>query len=102
MKRIFAALSTLAVLASMLVLTTFSKHGVPAAHAQVGCTAASLSGNYGFVTLNSFFAKNPHAHFLPEADVGLITFDGAGNSSTSFIDSSNGAISPFTDTGTYT
>jgi|SRR5437016_801718 len=102
MKRTLGALYAVVVLATMLFLATISKHAVPAVHAQSGCAVATLRGGYGFVTLNSFFAKNPHAHFLPEADVGLITFDGAGNLSTSFTDSSNGAVAPFTDTGTYT
>jgi len=103
-KRILSVLFALVVSAILVVVMTTSKsnYGVPAVHAQAGCTAATLTGSYGFVTLNSFFAKNPHAHFLPEADVGLITFGGAGNSSISFTDSSNGAIAQFTDTGTYT
>jgi len=103
MKRTIGAIFALVVLAGMLVLAIISKNRVPAVHASPGCTVATLTGNYGFVSINSFFSRTSTSRFLPSGDVGLITFDGGGNLSTTFTDSANGSITTFTAIpGTYT
>ena len=95
-----------AVLASLLVLSIIPKLSVPAVHAQgSSCTLATLTGGYGFSAtgFNPINTKTrSSAPQPPASDVGLITFDGAGNFSTSFTDVNNGGGTPFTDTGTYT
>ncbi len=104
MKRTLGAVFAVAVLATLLVLGTIPKIQVPAVHAAPGpgCTLATLTGSYGFATSSSFFSRTGTSRSLPSADVGVITFDGAGNFSISFTDSSNGVISQnITDTGTY-
>jgi hypothetical protein len=90
-------LFAVSVLASLLVPFTVD--------AQSSCTLATLTGTYGF----SATGYNPintktrsSAPQSPASEVGLVTFDGAGNFSTSFIDVTNGGGTSFTDTGTYT
>jgi hypothetical protein len=93
--RILSALLALAVLATLAIVTTTSKHGVRAVYASSGCTDATLQGNFGFVWTGfgteHFITKGPTN--APFAAVGLGTFDGAGNFSGSFTASGNGSIS---------
>ena len=105
MKRTVRGLFTVVVAVSLLVLGTMLKRSVPALHAQGGCALSTLTGNYGF-TSTSFVALNPtnsHSPFVPEADVGLASFDGAGNLSVTFTDVFNGLVTQGnSETGTYT
>jgi hypothetical protein len=102
MKRIIGISLTLAVAAALLALFPDSKRIVPVAHAQSGCSVATLSGNYGF-TGSGFASPKAKAHEVPVAYSGLETFDGAGNLSATFTAANNGTISTGqTATGTYT
>ena len=104
MKRIIGISLTLTVAAALLALSPNSKRIVPVAHAQSGCSVATLSSNYGFT--GSGFASPHHSvkgAEVPVAYSGLETFDGAGNFSATFTSASNGTISTGdTVTGTYT
>jgi hypothetical protein len=90
-KRIFSVLFALAV-----VVTTTST-----VYAQ--CSNATLTGNYAF-NHHGFSARHgTPGNEVPFASVGVVTFDGAGNlsSTTTFV--FNGSGGPFgPDTGTYT
>jgi hypothetical protein len=100
MRRIPGALLALAVLAVLLVVTTTSKHGVRTVYAQSGCSVATLRGNYG-VTFSGFLVDNNTSQ--PFYGEGLVTFDGAGNSSGTLNFSLNGVPtlnSPYTATYT--
>jgi len=67
-KRIFSLLFVLAV-----VVTTTSS-----VYAQ--CSNATLTGSYGFKG-DGFGTHNGHGNAIPFAQVGVVTFDGAGNAS---------------------
>jgi hypothetical protein len=101
--RIASALLALAVLAALAIVTTTSKHTVRAVYASTGCTDATLTGNYavsgpGFTNTN----KTANGNEVPFTAVGVFTFDGAGNISTTFTLSTNGAIQVGdTSSGTY-
>jgi len=101
--RIVSALLALAVLAALVIVTTTPKHGVRAVYASSGCTDATLTGNYsfvysGFTTPNRSVAGQED----PQAAVGVFTFDGAGNVSTSYAVSFRGVTSGSqSGTGTY-
>ena len=109
MKRILSAVLTLVFFAAILAVATISKRTVRAVYAGGGCSVATLSGAYafsqaGFTTKNTM-GGNP----LPFADVGVSTFDGAGNLSVTFTDMSPGkpggyraAVQGLTGSGTYT
>jgi len=95
---------TLAVLAALAIVTTTSKRSVQAVYASTGCTDATLTGKYAF-NLSGF--TTPHRETtgseVPAAAVGVFTFDGAGNLSTTLTGSINGAIEAAdTSSGTYT
>ena len=103
MKRITSIL-VLAALATLVALAPVSGHLVPAVHASSGCTVANLNGTYAF-SFNGFanVGKVGHVKTVPTDDVGVATFDGAGNVSASYTDSTNGHISKGNqDVGTYT
>lgn len=103
MKRITRML-VLAALATLVALAPVSGHLVPAVHASSGCTVANLNGTYAF-SFNGFanVGKAGHVKTVPTADVGVARFDGAGNVSASYTDSTNGHISKGNqDVGTYT
>ncbi len=68
MKQIFSLLFVLAV-----VVTTRST-----VYAQ--CSNATLTGSYGFKG-DGFGTHNGHGNAIPFAQVGVVTFDGAGNAS---------------------
>ena len=110
MKRTLSALFALAVLATLVILGAISqpisKRTVPSVYAS-GCSNATLTGIYAFTL--SGWATAPPTHLtegksdVPEAAVGLVTFDGAGNWTTSFTLSKNGDITSATSVpGTYT
>jgi hypothetical protein len=90
-KRIFRLLFVLAV-----VVTTTST-----VHAQ--CSDATLRGSYAF-NLLGFVNHNGHGNDTPYANVGVVTFDGAGNWSvtTTFVFNGGGGQPFGPDTGTYT
>jgi hypothetical protein len=102
--RIASALLALAVLAALAIVTTTSKHSVRAVYASSGCTDAALNGNYafsssGFTNTN----KTTNGSELPQALVGTLTFDGAGNFSTGYTQVLNGtSFTAQTNSGTYT
>ena len=94
MRRIASWLFAFALCAALLVVPTTSRHIVPMVYAGTGCTDATLTGNYmfnfsGFGTRGS----NPKGNELPVGAVGVFTFDGAGNHSTSFTFVQNAVVS---------
>ena len=105
MNRSTKALLAISILAALAVFVRAMKHEVivPIVHAQSGCTDATLTGNYGF-TLTGFisFGKNTSPTLMPAASVGLITLDGMGSFTTTYVNSRSGAAQGETDTGTYT
>jgi hypothetical protein len=88
-KRITIAkvLAVCAVLAALAVVTTTSKHTVPAVYASTGCSAATLNGNYAVIQPAGFTS-----HELPWQFVGVVTFNGAGTTSVNYTAAVNGAI----------
>jgi hypothetical protein len=88
-------------------LTLLFLSAVPVVHAQSGCTYATLNGNYAF-TISGWATPPPKVltegkSSIPIAIVGVASFDGAGNWSTSFTYSHNGDISSgIAVPGTYT
>jgi hypothetical protein len=103
MKRILSALLALAVLAALAVVTKISKHGVPVVYAATGCSDATLTGNYA-INLSGFTSQGPTTgSAIPVTVVGVFAFDGAGNLSAGYSESTNGAIATGqTGSGTYT
>lgn len=108
MKRILSPLLTLAFLGSILAVATTSERTVRAVYAGGGCSVANLSGNYAF-NQSGFEAKNTMGAPLPFANVGVSTFNGAGNVSAVFTDMSPGKPDGYgtplqgaTGSGTYT
>jgi hypothetical protein len=96
MKRILSASLTFTAAAVLVALT-----GVTAVHAQ--CTNATLTGNYG-VIWSGFTApgKAQKGNEVPWAGAGVVTFDGAGNFSTSYSGAVNGSVfTGSTAEGTY-
>jgi ABC-type Fe3+-siderophore transport system permease subunit len=103
--RIFSVLLALAVLAALAIVTTTLRHTVRAVYASNGCTDATLTGNYAFnfTGFTTPVFPNVEGQEVPIAAVGVFTFDGAGNFSTSFTSALNGDISTGnTASGTYT
>ena len=110
MKQILRASFTVAFLAVLVGLATVSKDRVtalPVVYAQSGCMVATLSGGYAFSFLG--WGTPPPKTLtegkssIPVAAAGLVTFDGAGNWTTSFTYSHNGDITSATSVpGTYT
>jgi hypothetical protein len=106
MKRIVSVLLLLGVSTTLLLLVTNWKQGVPIVHAQ-SCSVASLTGGYGF-TQTGFETKNTMGgNPLPFTQVGLATYDGAGNFSVTLTDQSPGKPTPYVPvqlagSGTYT
>lgn len=104
MKRIFGALLTGAILAALVILVPISRHSVPAVYASSGCSAATLTGNYGFSNPGFTTPRSPvTGNEDPFAAVGVLAFDGAGGVSLSYTLAFLGTISPgLTASGTYT
>lgn len=102
MKRIFNVTLATAVAAALTFLaTTTSRHGVRTVHAQTGCSNATLTGNYPFTyTGHSTMGQSN----VPNAAVGVFTFDGAGNLSESYTFVLNGVAKTTSapHKGTYT
>ncbi len=106
MKRIFSVLFAMAAVAALVVWAPTMKHGsiaLPDVHAQSGCSAATLTGNYAF-TDSGFAAPRGRgiAPEVPVAALGVLKFDGAGNVSFGSALAFNGTIIPNSETGTYT
>lgn len=104
MKRTFSALLGFVIAATLVVLVASRKHALPSVHAQSGCSAATLTGNYafsnpGFTTPTKAVTGNED----PFAAVGVLAFDGVGSTTVSFTLAFKGVITPGqTATGTYT
>jgi hypothetical protein len=73
---------------------------VPAAHANERCAAATLRGSYGFSF--SGFVQNDQGNNIPFIGAGRTIADGKGNASSTITASTNGTVSTFPWTGTYT
>jgi hypothetical protein len=85
----------------MLAMTLFGvclATFVTAANAADQCTAATLTGNYGFSLAGSV---KDHGKTVPFAGAGLATTDGQGNASATHTISRDGNIASFPWTGTY-
>src|SRR5215471_15174562 len=86
-------------LAGVLVLLTFSKHGLPRVQAHEGsesCTMATLNGNYGQVFNGQVLGVGPIVA------VGVTTFDGKGHFVADQTVNLNGNVQEAHLTGTYT
>lgn len=95
MKRIFSALLTLAAAVALVVMPS-----VTAAHAEHGCTNATLKGTYALIWQG--FTGGPGNH-MPAAGAGTLAYDGAGNFSGSWNASVDGQIyTAQSGAGTYT
>jgi len=84
---------------SILVLLTFSKHGLPKVHANEsseGCSVATLNGLYGQVL------KGQVLNVGPIVAVGVTTFDGKGHFVADQTINLNGNVFQAPLTGTYT
>lgn len=94
MKRIVGLSLIMAVSAAVLVLFPISKHDITAVHAQSGCSASTLTGNYGFIQPSGFIAPGHSVHGaeVPWQGVGILTFDGAGSFSANYSVSVNGNV----------
>jgi hypothetical protein len=100
MKQIVSALLALAVLASLALVTTTSKHAVRTVYAQGGCSVATLNGDYAFTQPG--WAGAGQGNQLPFFNVGVAAFGGTGTVSVSFTSVQSGVVSTETDAGTYT
>lgn len=109
MKRITIriVLAALAVLVALALVTTTSKHTVPAVYASPtspGCSAATLNGNYAGIQPAGFTSQGPTTGSeVPWQVVGFFFFEGNGHLTTDYTAAVNGAIvtdQVFTD-GTY-
>ena len=99
MKRIVISFLALATLVFVVISW---KHNLTLVHAQNGCSVATLNGNYG-VSWQGFDILRAGTRSVPWAGVGVETFDGAGNVTTSFTQALNGKITAgLTGAGTYT
>jgi len=83
----------------LLVLLTFSRHGLPNVQAHEGsegCSVASLNGNYGQVLRGEVLGLGPIVA------VGVTTFDGRGHFVADQTVNLNGNVQQAPLTGTYT
>ena len=105
MKRIIGISLTLTVAAALLALFPDLKGTMPIAHAQSGCSDATLTGNYPFIYTGNGAPGHSvrEQNIVPAAVVGVLTFDGAGNVTASYTEVFNGSANTTTvpDTGTY-
>ncbi len=105
MKRMIGISLTLTVAAALLVLFPNSKRIVPVAHAQSGCSDATLTGNYPFVYTGNGAPGHSVSgrNIIPGAVVGVLAFDGAGIVTASYTAVFNGHAfgTSAPDTGTY-
>jgi hypothetical protein len=85
--------------ATIIALSTFSKHVVPKVQAHEvseGCSLASLKGDYGSVLKGQVLGVGPIV------SVGVTTFDGKGNFVADQTININGNVFQAPGTGTYT
>jgi hypothetical protein len=85
--------------ATLIALSTFSKHVVPKVQAHEvseGCSLASLKGDYGSVLKGEVLGSGPIV------SVGVTTFDGKGHFVADQTINSNGNVAQSSGTGTYT
>lgn len=103
MKRMVSGLAALVVLAAVVAITKISDNGMPTVRAQSGCSLSTLKGSYGILD-SGFSATGTHGSAqFPVGAVGVMTFDGDGNTTGSFASSFNGkSTSDIPYTGTYT
>ena len=103
MKRMVSGLAALLVLVTLGAIATMSRDNVPIVRARGGCSLETLKGSYGF-TGSGFSATGTQGNAqFPVANVGVVRFDGAGNSAGSFTASFNGQSTtdnPYTATYT--
>lgn len=87
-----------------LLLTLTKTKVMQTVHASSGCGLSTLSGNYGFTQTGFYnFSENGGGGYAPTADVGLVAFDGNGNFTANFTDSTNGKVTTgLSAPGTYT
>lgn len=103
MKRILSAFLALAVSTTLVFVATSWKHSVTAVYAQGGCSDATLTGNYAAIVTGAAPGHSVKGqNNVPNAAVGMVTFDGAGNFSDTYTIVFNGAARTASDTGTYT
>lgn len=107
MKRIFSVFLAMAAVAVLVFWAPTMKHGstaLPVVHAQSGCSAGTLTGNYAFSNPGFTTPGSPVKGIeVPFAAVGVFAFDGAGNISTSYTFAFKGVVSQgLTSSGTYT
>jgi hypothetical protein len=96
MKPILSVLLTLVAALALVILPA-----VTAVHGQ--CTNATLTGNYGTISAGFSTKKGPMGNEFPDALVGVLTFDGAGNFSATWTNAFNGSIARgLNGSGTYT
>ncbi|HKU25259.1 MAG TPA: hypothetical protein VJQ54_07280 [Candidatus Sulfotelmatobacter sp.] len=103
MKRAAIAVSALTgVLLGIICLVSPWQH--PKVHASSGCSLSTLTGSYGFTQTGFFtFPEKGGGGYAPTADVGVISFDGAGQFTANFTDSTNGKVTTgLSAPGTYT
>jgi len=99
MKRVLSVLLASAVFATLVAAALKSNRIVRPAYADSGCSVATLNSSYGFS--ESGFALVSGSQ-VPFAAVGLLEFDGRGNSSITYTFAFGGTISTSqTGTGTY-
>jgi hypothetical protein len=104
MKRVISGFVALAVSATLVFVVTSWKHAATAVHAQGGCSVATLNGNYPSVITGA--SAPGHSvkgmNNVPNAAVGVATFNGTGGFSIAYTVVFNGVASTASDTGTYT
>lgn len=106
MKRVVCAFLALAVSTTLVFVATSSKQSVKSVHAQSGCSDATLTGNFPVVYTGSSAPGHSITgqNIVPNAAVGVFSFDGNGNFAASYTVVTNGKPSSTSvpDTGTYT
>jgi hypothetical protein len=77
-----------------LLLLVLSATLVPLVYADSGCTVATLTGRYGWFSPFEFVNHNQKGGgpYVPSADMGTFTVDGAGHWSAAFTDVTNGKV----------
>jgi len=91
---------------SALLLFALSTTLTPAVYADSGCTDATLTGNYSYNFTGWYPSVDKKGHLILPSSiitnfVGVVTFDGAGNIASSFVNCSNGVCAKGTGKGTY-
>ena len=107
MKRItiLSALLALVVLAALAIVTTTSKHIVPAVYASTGCSDATLNGNYAVIQPAGLTTRAipTGSEIVPWQFAGVGHFDGQGTFSLNYTAAVNNVVyTSQTAGGTYT